>query len=299
MGVGSAAIVLPARRFGRGAQPLVLLHGFTGGGQAFEHLFAVGGGARGGGRGEGGGAAGLLGAEVNALCPDLPGHGQAKALAGDQALPDPFTATAAAVARTAAKAFGGPVHLAGYSMGARLALAVALEFPKLVRTLILESGGAGLASPTAREERRAADEVLARVLDREGLRAFLARWEKTPVLGGLQLLPAPALESLRERRLQNEPHALAWALRALGQGAQPSYWHRLSELRCPVLVVHGERDEKFTALADRLCAAIPDARKETIAGAGHTPHLEQPQHYAAAVRRFLAQPARTAAPSKT
>jgi 2-succinyl-6-hydroxy-2,4-cyclohexadiene-1-carboxylate synthase len=265
-------VLLPARRFGKGPQPLVLLHGFTGGGQGFEHL------------------EGLLGADASVLCPDLPGHGEAPTLTGDRALPEPFTATAAAIARTAAKAFGGPVHLAGYSMGARLALAVALEFPKLVRSLVLESGGAGLASPTAREERRSADEELARVLDREGLRAFLARWEKTPVLAGLQLLPAAAQESLRERRLRNEPHALAWALRALGQGAQPSYWHRLGELACPVLVVHGAQDAKFSALADRLCAQIPGARREIIPKAGHTPHLEQPEQYAAAVRRFLAQP---------
>lgn len=264
-------MVLPARRYGSGPQQIVLLHGFTGGGQSFEHLFE----------------AGLLGGELAALCPDLPGHGEAPTLAGNALLPDPFTATAAAIARTAAKAFGGPVHLAGYSLGARLALAVALEFPRLVRSLLLESGGAGLASPAARDERRAADEVLAKVLDREGLRAFLARWEKTPVLAGLQTLPPPTLASLRERRLRNEPHALAWALRALGQGAQPSYWHRLSELHCPVLVLHGARDEKFTALAQRLGQAIAGARVEAIAGAGHTPHLEQPALYSAAVRRFL------------
>jgi 2-succinyl-6-hydroxy-2,4-cyclohexadiene-1-carboxylate synthase len=270
----SPAPTLPARRYGSGPARLVLLHGFTGGGRSFEHLFGEGA---------------PLELDVQALCPDLPGHGDAPALPA--APGEPFTAAAALVARTAAKAFGGPIHLAGYSMGARLALAVALEFPQVVRSLVLESGGAGLASPALRAERRAADEELAKLLDREGLRAFLAKWEVAPVLAGLQALPQPVQDSLRERRLRNDPHGLAWSLRALGQGAQPSYWHRLSELQCPVLLLHGEKDEKFTQLARRLSQQLPRARLvqlEQIDGAGHTPHLEQPALYAGALRRFLA-----------
>ena len=262
------APALAARRWGRGPQPLVLLHGFTGSGAAFDHL------------------EGPLGEQVSASAPDLPGHGGSPVPAAAPGR-DAFSAAADVVALTLAASFAGPVHLAGYSMGARLALAVALEHPELVKSLVLESGGAGLASPSVRAERRAADEELARSLEREGLRAFLARWEETPVLAELKRLSPEVQQALRARRLGNAAVGLAWALRNLGQGAQPSYWPRLSALRVPVLLLHGARDAKFAALAGALAGLIPGARLQAIDGAGHTPHLERPEAYAAALRAHL------------
>ena len=259
---------LAARRWGRGPEPLVLLHGFTGSGAAFDHLED------------------LLGDLVSASAPDLPGHGGSPVPAVTPGR-DSFSAAADEVAVTIATSFKAKVHLAGYSMGARLALAVALEHPELVRSLVLESGGAGLASPSVREERRTADEELARTLEREGLRAFLAKWEETPVLAELKRLAPELQQKLRARRLGNAAAGLAWALRHLGQGSQPSYWPRLSELRVPVLLLHGARDEKYAALAGRLAGLISGARLEAIAGAGHTPHLERPAEYAGALRAHL------------
>ena len=259
---------LAARRWGNGPLPLLLLHGFTGSGASFDHLEPC------------------LSGLVSASAPDLPGHGGSPVLS-PVAGRDAFSAAADTVARTIAASFGGPVHLAGYSMGARLALAVALEHPKAVRSLLLESGGAGLASPTVRAERREADEALARLLEREGLRAFLERWKETKVLAGLKLLPPEVQAALRARRLTQAPQGLAWALRALGQGAQPSYWPRLGELQVPVLVLHGANDKKLAAVAARLAGLIPQARLQSIPGAGHPPHLEQPKAYAAALRGHL------------
>ena len=40
-----------------------------------------------------------------------------------------------------------PVHLLGYSMGGRLALYLAVHYPRHLRSLILESASPGLASP--------------------------------------------------------------------------------------------------------------------------------------------------------
>ena len=39
----------------------------------------------------------------------------------------------------------------------------------------------------------------------------------------------------------------------------------------------GERDEKFTAVAQQMAAALPDGRVEVVPGAGHAVHLEAPE----------------------
>ena len=49
----------------------------------------------------------------------------------------------------------------------------------------------------------------------------------------------------------------------------------------PCDVVVGERDAKFTALGERLVAALPDARLHVVAGAGHGLAREAPAALAA------------------
>jgi pimeloyl-ACP methyl ester carboxylesterase len=57
----------------------------------------------------------------------------------------------------------------------------------------------------------------------------------------------------------------------------------------PVLVVCGERDEKFTALGRRMVDAIgTSATMAIVAGAGHAPHLQFPDAVADLVRAHVA-----------
>ena len=86
-------------------------------------------------------------------------------------------------------------------------------------------------------------------------------------------------------RLQNSPTGLARALRALGTGALPSLWGRLGELQMPVVLVVGERDVKFRAIAEQMAEAIPHAEVTVVPGSGHAVHLEAPQAVARAIAR--------------
>ncbi|MBA3938551.1 MAG: alpha/beta fold hydrolase, partial [Planctomycetes bacterium] len=69
-------------------------------------------------------------------CLLLPGHGWKPGPAG----PDFMAAVAELAARLPAD---GPVDLLGYSMGGRLALALALTAPQRIRRLVLVSSNAG------------------------------------------------------------------------------------------------------------------------------------------------------------
>ncbi|WP_019927097.1 alpha/beta fold hydrolase [Nocardia sp. BMG111209] len=66
-------------------------------------------------------------------------------------------------------------------------------------------------------------------------------------------------------------------------------WDRLPELRCPVLVLRGDRPSTIVTdeLADRWRAALPTAEVATIAGAGHDLWSRDPGAYLAALLPFL------------
>jgi 2-succinyl-6-hydroxy-2,4-cyclohexadiene-1-carboxylate synthase len=207
---------------------------------------------------------------------DLPGHG------GSGAVRVGFAEAAGLVGKA-----GGPAAYVGYSLGGRLCLRLALDRPDLVRALILIGGLPGIADAAGRAERRAADERLARRIERDGVAAFLDDWLAGPLFATL-----PAEAAGREERLANTAEGLASALRRLGTGAQEPLWDRLGQLRPPALLVAGERDPKFAGIAMQMAAAIgPAAQVALVPGAGHAAHLERPAATAALLEEFLARPA--------
>jgi 2-succinyl-6-hydroxy-2,4-cyclohexadiene-1-carboxylate synthase len=247
--------------------PLLLLHGFTGCGLAWERAVA------------------LLTEPGRIVAPDLPGHCGAAADARD--------CTFDAATRAIESALDGlgieRVDLHGYSMGGRLALYFALTRPVRVRRLSLESASAGLSTASDREARIRSDEMLARFACEAGIERFVDRWERTPVLASQLGIPAQDRARVRALRLRNSVEGLAASLRGMGTGAQPYLGNRLSELARPVLVMAGDEDAKFSTIARDLARAIPDSRLMLVPGAGHTPHLEQPGHWAAALDAFIAE----------
>jgi 2-succinyl-6-hydroxy-2,4-cyclohexadiene-1-carboxylate synthase len=205
---------------------------------------------------------------------DLPGHG------GSGAVRVGFAEAAGLVGKA-----GGPAAYLGYSLGGRLCLRLALDRPDLVRALVLIGGSPGIADAGGRAERRAADERLARRIERDGVAAFLDDWLAGPLFATL-----PEEAAGREERLANTAEGLASALRRLGTGAQEPLWDRLGQLRPPALLVAGERDPKFARIAMEMAAAIgPAAQVALVPGAGHAAHLERPAATAALIEEFLAR----------
>jgi len=202
---------------------------------------------------------------------DLRGHGAARA-----ARPIAFDACAADVLAAAPPRF----VLAGYSMGARIALHVALAAPGRVERLVLVSATAGIEDASERAGRRAADEALAAFAEHATIEAFADRWLAQPLFAR----DPPAVgASARQDILRNDPRALAAALRGVGTGTMEPLWGRLAELPMPVAVLAGERDHKYVALGEVLVAALPDARLIVVPGAGHGLPREAPQAVAEAV----------------
>ncbi|HUP42156.1 MAG TPA: 2-succinyl-6-hydroxy-2,4-cyclohexadiene-1-carboxylate synthase, partial [Thermoanaerobaculia bacterium] len=237
------------------ATPVLLLHGFTGSGAAMAEL-----------------ARPLRAAGFAVLAPDLPGHGAA-----------PLPPAGATIESAVAAALGeldrrgiASAHWIGYSMGGRVAVAAALAHPDRLASLVLVGSSPGIEEEAERRERREADEDLARELEAAGLAAFVDRWMGQPFFASQRRLGRRRLRLARAERLSGTARGYAASLRGMGQGAQPSLWRRLGELRGPVLLVAGEEDGKYTAIARAMAERIPGARVEVVAEAGHAAHLEAP-----------------------
>jgi pimeloyl-ACP methyl ester carboxylesterase len=70
---------------------------------------------------------------------------------------------------------------------------------------------------------------------------------------------------------------------------------RLDRVRCPILVVWGERDVMVAASgAERIVAALPDAAVELIEGCGHCPQIEAADRVAELLAGFPEPLARVA-----
>lgn len=237
---------------------LALIHGFTQSGQAWGPVAAA------------------LAEKFELLALEAPGHGRAAEVRAG--LVDGASMMADAVMEG-----GGPATWLGYSMGGRFAQHVALQRPEVVERLVLVSTTGGIDDPAERAARRRSDAALADRIEAEGVEAFLHWWLSQPLFASL-----PPQAAQLESRLGGTAAGLASSLRLAGTGQQEPLWDRLGALDMPVLVVAGELDPKYRALADRLGRAIgANATVEIIAGAGHTCHLEQPERFLAVLSDWM------------
>jgi 2-succinyl-6-hydroxy-2,4-cyclohexadiene-1-carboxylate synthase len=258
-----------AERSGHGT-PLLLLHGFTGSIETWRPFLPA------------------LSASHDVMAVDLIGHG------GSESPPDPARYS---MPRCVEDLVGildyyvvARVAVLGYSMGARIALHLAMEAPEHISALILEGGSPGLDNPSERASRRAADEALAIEIERDGVAAFVMRWEQLPLFATQQRLPSEVRKALRMQRLRNTVTGLANVLRGLGTGTQDSLWDRVDEVHVPVLLIAGEEDAAYRSISDAMVERMPLAHLAVVPNAGHAVHLEQPEVFQDLVLRFLRAP---------
>jgi 2-succinyl-6-hydroxy-2,4-cyclohexadiene-1-carboxylate synthase len=248
-------------------RPALVLHGFTGSAVAMAPLVAA-----------------LASGGRTVIAIDLPGHGTAAALR-------PATIDhCSSIVHTAASRLGPPVHLLGYSMGGRMALAAAIARPDLFATVTTIGASGGILGAVERAARRAADEQLAADIVTNGVAWFVQHWESQPLFASQASRLAPAvLTAQREQRLAGDPDGLAASLRGMGTGVMAPVHAALASLAVPLLALAGADDTKFVALATELAASSPAATAELVADAGHAAHLENETAVVSTVAAFWAR----------
>ncbi|MBN8209443.1 2-succinyl-6-hydroxy-2,4-cyclohexadiene-1-carboxylate synthase [Bacillus sp. NTK071] len=179
------------------------------------------------------------------------------------------------------------VHLLGYSMGGRLGLWFAIQYPLMIKSLILESSSPGLFTLRERDERVRKDHALANRIKKRGISEFVQFWETIPLFASQKNLHESVQSEIRKQRLRNSEIGLANSLLGMGTGAQPSYWSELEHLKFPVLLMAGELDQKFVLIAKQMEKSLSQADFVQINDVGHTIHVEEPQIFDKMVVAFL------------
>lgn len=182
--------------------------------------------------------------------------------------------------------------LLGHSLGGMVALRFALAHPERVASLVLMDTS---ARPMPLPIPEAVRTALLKLVTEQGVEALLPGMRQRPP----EQVP-PSMKRTIERmgpdvfweRIQRKLEAMdpvAWdgLLRVLGDHAPAA--DRLGEIRCPTLVLVGAEDAPFLEPADELERGIRSAQRVTIPDAAHSPQLENPPAWAAAIRAHLAR----------
>jgi pimeloyl-ACP methyl ester carboxylesterase len=171
----------------------------------------------------------------------------------------------------------------GLSLGAAVALEVALRAPEAVRGLVLASMPGGRGSGRGISAHALA---FAEAIEREGLEAAGARFAWGPGSG----LDPRGAALVRAGFLEHPPHGLVGTLRGVLAGLAPVAERRaeLARVAVPTLVVAGARDAASLEPSRALAQAIAGARLEVVPDAGHVVNLAQPAAFDRALGAFLA-----------
>jgi len=231
--------------------PVVMLHGFAGGPESFAEVIAQ------------------LPLGWKVWAPGLPGH------LGEPPPSGGFEAAVDGIAARIEEEVSCPVHLVGYSMGARVALGLAARHPALVGRATLIGVQPGLPDPVARKARAEEDARWARLIVLD-LARFVEAWEALPVLAVRAPVDGRRLEAQRATRLRHDPAALAKSLLDLGLAAMPDYTPALPRIEVSVDLVVGEQDTKFRRIAEQMMGRLPRARLHIVPDCGHNVALERP-----------------------
>ena len=175
----------------------------------------------------------------------------------------------------------------GYSMGGRLALSFAVSYPEKVRKLVLESASPGLKTEEERAARIKSDWKLASFIEEQGIEKFVDYWEGIPLFQSQTELSIEQRNEIRMQRLANSVTGLSGSLIGMGTGAQPSYWDDLSSISCEVLMITGERDEKFCKIAIEMNEKVKNSKWTMVHSCGHAIHVEQAEKFGTIVSEFL------------
>lgn len=183
-----------------------------------------------------------------------------------------------------------PAHVVGNSFGAAVTLRLACARPALLRSLTahepplfgLLEGDPILQAPLAGFRERVS--AVVELLQAGDLEAGARRFVETIAFGPGAWDAIP--DSLRRTFVTN-------ATTFLEEQHDPrGYTIDLARLRHyvgPALLSRGDQSAPFfPAVVAKIAAALPHATQHLFAGAGHVPHLEQPEAYIDVVSRFIA-----------
>lgn len=249
------------------AQPIVLLHGFMQNGHAWDAV------------------APLLAAAGPVIAPTLAPADDAHATLDDLA-----DQVHTVIVQACAQEGASSAVVAGYSMGGRVALALARRYPADIALLALESAGLGPRTEEDRVQWAQRNRAWAAYIEElPSMEAVVDWWEEIPLFASQKDLPPEARARQRRMRLSCDRHACALLMEQAGAHTMPledDACAMLARVSFPVHYLVGERDAKYGRVAARVGAT--GARVHRLPG-GHNVHLEHPEAFARCLAACIAR----------
>ncbi len=171
-----------------------------------------------------------------------------------------------------------PIFLCGYSLGARLAMALVCRHPDLIGSLVVISGHPGFLSESEKSLRSLDDRRWGEIFVDKPWPEAIDLWNQREVFGGHQIRPAAG--SLSPLQLQR-------SLEIFSLGRQPDLRPCLQKLEMPVLWIVGENDSKFMRLTRESWIAESPIIVQAIPDCGHRVPQEKPRELAALLGPFF------------
>lgn len=173
----------------------------------------------------------------------------------------------------------GPVHVLGISMGGMIAFQLAVDFPELVRSLVIVNSGPEMVLRTWKQRVAIYQRfVIVRMMGMKKMGQVLAS----------ALLPKPEHTAERatfvERWARNDPGAYLRSLRAL---IGWSVSDRLTTIRCPTLIVSADQDYTPVSYKEYYTKLIPGATLAVVEDSRHMLPVERPDEFNRVVMAFL------------
>jgi 2-hydroxy-6-oxonona-2,4-dienedioate hydrolase len=185
------------------------------------------------------------------------------------------------------KAIGVPrASFVGQSMGAGIALYMAVHYPALVDRIVLVNGGGFRAAAAPPREAPATPNWHARQIANAATLAESREYLEQLYYNDALVTDA-AVEANMILRLKSA-YTISSSQQAGEKGLGVITEAQVRAIKAPTLLLWGANDTMATvASADRLNAAIPGSRKVLIDQAGHYPFLEHAAEFNGHVREFL------------
>lgn len=156
----------------------------------------------------------------------------------------------------------------GYSLGGRLAMYLAQQYPQRISAMIIVSAHPGLRAEGERLDRREEERRLGRRIEEaaheggEAWSAFLRWWYSKPLWGRLAERSPSYARMMRRRRAalarSEDPGGLSRAFAGMSLAQQPALWDFLRSGHVPTLIVYGANDVKYAGLGEELRASLVD-----------------------------------------
>lgn len=201
--------------------------------------------------------------EFQLIAPDLRGYGKSRPPSRD--FPSDFQARDAHDMAALMLALGhNSFHLAGWSDGGNTALFLTLNYPKLVRKLIVWGANSFFGAQDMA--------CLSKIRS-------LSDWS--------QRARAP-LEAEYGEALPHLWNGYLKTMDNLFESGGEICQQRLAEIHCPVLVLHGDQDKLVPGIhAEVIAAGVRNSRLIRFASGGHNLHMKYAHEFNEVVRKFL------------